>query len=99
MAKRSQKPGNGAGAGKRQAAAPAAGQAAKPGEDEWNDVDDADAGDEWPEITVRERDSSRIRRQMEARRKLEQLMEAKRLSSLVDDWSFSDDWQLSEERS
>lgn len=99
MAKRSQKPGKAADAGKRQAVAPAANQAVKPAEDEWNEIGDADAGDEWPEITVRERDSSRIRRQMEARRKLEQLMEAKRLSSLVDDWSFSDDWQLSEERS
>ena len=98
MAKRTPKTGKGPGTGKQQAQAVNAKQAGKPAEDDWNDIDDSDSDDEWPEIAVREKDSSRIRRQMEARRKLEQLMEAKRLSNLVDDWSFNDDWYLSEER-
>jgi hypothetical protein len=99
MAKRSKKPGKGPETGRRQTTVLPTKQAVKPAEDEWNDIDDTDSDDVWTEIPARERDSSRIRRQMEARRKLEQLREAKRLSSLVDDWSFADDWQLNEERS
>jgi hypothetical protein len=59
-------------------------------DNDWND-DTTGSEDEWLELTVRERDSSRVRRQMEARRKLEQLMEAKRLRRLVDDWDLADE--------
>lgn len=67
-------------------------------DDDWNDDDDSGSENEWLEVTVKERDSSRIRRQMEARRKLEQLMEAKRLKNLLDDWEFNDTPAFTQER-
>jgi len=77
---------------------PSAKPAATRPEEDWNDDVDASSEEEWLEPSIRERDSSRIRRQMEARRKLEQLMEAKRLKNLVDDWIFTDDWSVGEEK-
>jgi len=50
--------------------------------------DSAEPGVEWLEMTAREKDNSRIRRQMEARRELERRLEDKRLRDLVEDWAF-----------
>jgi hypothetical protein len=60
------------------------------GEDDWDGQlgDSGETGVEWLEITAREKDSSRIRRQMEARRELERRLEDKRLRDLVEDWAF-----------
>lgn len=56
----------------------------------WDDdaEDRAEAGAEWLEMASREKETSRIRRQMEARRELERRMEEKHLRSLVEDWAF-----------
>ena len=64
--------------------------AAASAEDDWDGElsDGAEPGVEWLEMTVREKDSSRIRRQMEARRELERRLEDKRLRDLVEDWAF-----------
>ena len=58
--------------------------------DDWDGElsDGAEPGVEWLEMTAREKDSSRIRRQMEARRELERRLEDKRLRDLVEDWAF-----------
>ncbi len=81
-----------------QAKKPAVSKPAPRDDDDWVDDDQEGGNEEWLEPSIRERDSSRIRRQMEARRKLEQMMEAKRLKSLVEDWCFNDDWALGEEK-
>ena len=64
--------------------------AAASAEDDWDGElgDTAETGVEWLEMTARERDNSRIRRQMEARRELERRLEDKRLRDLVEDWAF-----------
>ncbi len=79
---------------------PAAGKAAAARtSDDWSEEDgDGSSDEQWLEPSIRERDSSRIRRQMEARRKLEQLMEARRLKHLVDDWGGNDEWSLGDEQ-
>jgi len=58
-------------------------------EDDWDGElsDSAEPGVEWLEMTAREKDNSRIRRQMEARRELERRLEDKRLRDLVEDWA------------
>ncbi|MEJ2576475.1 MAG: hypothetical protein P8106_07250 [Gammaproteobacteria bacterium] len=43
---------------------------------------------EWMDLAARDKETSRIRRQMEARRKLEKRLEEKRLRDLVEDWAF-----------
>lgn len=50
--------------------------------------DGAENDMEWLEIAAREKETSRIRRQMEARRELERRLEEKRLRDLVEDWAF-----------
>ena len=64
--------------------------AAASAEDDWDGElgDSAEPGFAWPEMTAREKDHSRIRRQMEARRELERRLEDKRLRDLVEDWAF-----------
>ena len=59
-------------------------------EDDWDGEpgDSLETGLEWLEVTAREKDTSRIRRQMEARRELERRLEDKRLRDLVEDWAF-----------
>ena len=59
-------------------------------DDNWDDElgDSCEAGAEWFETTAREKETSRIRRQMEARRELERRLEEKRLRDLVEDWAF-----------
>jgi hypothetical protein len=59
-------------------------------EDDWDSEpgDSLETGLEWLEVTAREKDTSRIRRQMEARRELERRLEDKRLRDLVEDWAF-----------
>jgi hypothetical protein len=64
--------------------------AAVRGDDDWDGElgDSGETGVEWLEMTAREKDTSRIRRQMEARRALERRLEEKRLRDLVEDWAF-----------
>jgi hypothetical protein len=59
-------------------------------QDDWDGelVEGPDADVAWLELAVREKETSRIRRQMEARRELERRMEEKRLRDLVEDWAF-----------
>ena len=58
--------------------------------DDWEGEpgDGLETGFEWLEVTAREKDTSRMRRQMEARRELERRLEDKRLRDLVEDWAF-----------
>jgi hypothetical protein len=59
-------------------------------EDDWDGElsDSPEADVAWLEIAAREKETSRIRRQMEARRELERRLEEKRLRDLVEDWAF-----------
>jgi hypothetical protein len=59
-------------------------------DDDWDaETDDtSETGVEWLETHAREKETSRIRRQMEARRELERRLEEKRLRDLVEDWAF-----------
>lgn len=70
---------------------PEADDAADPGDDNWADNGDAGEYDErWLHITAREKEKSRIQRQMKARRELERLRDEKQLQLQVADWSFED---------
>ena len=53
-------------------------------------VDYTDMDDHWMAVQSRDKDKSRIKRQMTARRELERLQDEKRLRKLVDSWSYDD---------
>lgn len=76
----------------RKAPASATGKAGSPvgADDDWDgELADSPEGEmEWLELAAREKETSRIRRQMEARRELEKRLEEKRLRDLVEDWAF-----------
>lgn len=61
-----------------------------------NDNWDSDSGDSqdydesWLALATREKERSRIQRQMQARRELERRREEKRLREQVEDWPFDD---------
>ncbi len=59
-----------------------------PSDENWGDGDDYD--EHWLNSAGREKDSSRVRRQMRARRELERRREEKYLRQLVADWLFED---------
>jgi hypothetical protein len=70
---------------------PASSEAASdPNDDSW----EADAGDNtdfderWFTLAAREKEKSRIQRQMKARRELERRRDEKRLREQVEDWPF-----------
>jgi len=75
---------------KPQTVAPNTSSADTDSDDDWatGDIDTQEPAYEWLETSTKEKDASRIRRQMEARRNLEIHMEAKRLKSLIEDWAF-----------
>ena len=57
----------------------------------WGDSSDhADYDERWLNVATREKERSRIQRQMKARRELERLRDEKRLQQLVSDWPFED---------
>jgi hypothetical protein len=59
--------------------------------DNWEDSsDNAEYDERWLNVTAREKERSRIQRQMKARRELERLRDEKRLQQLVSDWPFED---------
>lgn len=51
---------------------------------------DQDRDDYWLSTSLKEKDRSRIQRQMKARRELERRQEEKRLKELVEDWYLDD---------
>jgi hypothetical protein len=57
--------------------------------DNW-DSDSPDFGDSWLALAPREKERSRMQRQMQARRELERRREDKRLREQVEDWPFEE---------
>lgn len=57
-------------------------------EESWDDSSEFD--ERWLNATARDKERSRIQRQMKARRELERLSDEKRLRQLVADWPFED---------
>lgn len=57
-------------------------------EDEWEDTGEFD--DRWLSTSPRDKERSRIQRQMRARRELERLRDEKHLRQLVADWPFDE---------
>ena len=55
--------------------------------DNWDD-DAREFDERWLAIATKEKERSRIQRQMQARRELERRQEEKRLREMVDDWPF-----------
>jgi hypothetical protein len=61
-------------------------------DDSWDSdtTDYIDLSDHWLAVESRDKEKSRIKRQMKARRELERLQDEKRLRKLVDSWSYDD---------
>jgi hypothetical protein len=64
--------------------------ATDPVEDSWDDGSSSEYDENWLNLTARDRERSRIRRQMKARRELERRRDEKRLQQMVADWPFED---------
>lgn len=60
-------------------------------DESWEDNhDSSDYEERWLNMAARDKERSRIQRQMKARRELERLRDEKRLRQLVADWPFED---------
>jgi hypothetical protein len=64
------------------------GAVSEPADDDWNDAGEFD--ERWLSASPRDKERSRIQRQMRARRELERLRDEKHLRQMVADWPFDE---------